>query len=83
MYKVIRILYLLLFLCLIQVCVMGYRQVLAARSETAQNTDMTIWLPKQEVVRLMKYHGADGMMVTPDAAYIMRGSEWIPILKRT
>ena len=74
------ILYIVLFLCSIWVCGMGYSQVVSVHSEAMP--DLTTWLPKQEIERLMRYHGADGMMVTPDAAYIMRDSEWISVLKR-
>jgi len=59
---------------------MGYLQVVRAHSDSIP--DLTTWLPKDEIVRLMRYHGADGMMVTPEAAYIMRNSAWIPVLKR-
>ena len=62
------------------VCRMGYHQVVAADSDAVP--DLNTWLPKHEIVRLMRYHGADGMMVTPEAAYIMRNSAWIPVLKR-
>jgi len=74
------VLHIVLFLCSIWVCRMGYQQVLAARSDYIPDT--TTWLPKQEIVRLMRYHGADGMMVTHDAAYIMRDSAWISVMKR-
>jgi hypothetical protein len=59
---------------------MGYRQVVVAHSENTP--DPTTWLPKQEIQRLMRYHGTDGMMVTPDAAYILRDSKWVLVTKR-
>jgi hypothetical protein len=75
-----RILYIALFLCAIWVSGMGYRQVMLAHSE--DTPDLTTWLPKQEIERLMRYHGTDGMMITPDAAFILRNSKWIEVVKR-
>ena len=75
-----RILYIALFLCAIWVSGMGYRQVMLAHSE--DTPDPTTWLQKQEIERLMRYHGADGMMITPDAAFILRDSKWVMVLKR-
>ena len=74
------ILYIALFLCTVWVSVMGYRQVMLAHSENT--LDLSTWLPKEEIVRLMRYHGADGMKITPDAAYIFRDAKWIVVLKR-
>jgi hypothetical protein len=74
-----RILYIALFLSAMWVSSMGYRQVVQAHSE---EIDLSTWLPKHEVVRLMHYHGTDGMMITQDTAYILRGAKWIPVLKR-
>jgi len=75
------ILYTVLILGSIWVCGMGYRQVADEPSETLP--DLSTWLTKQEIKVLMRYHGADGMMVTPDAAYIMRDSKWIKVFKKT
>ncbi len=78
--KWIRCIYIALFLCTVWVSEMGYRQVTLAHDE--QMPDLSTWLPKGEIVRLMRYHGADGMKITPDAAYIYRDAKWIVVLKR-
>jgi hypothetical protein len=69
-----------LFVCTVWVSVMGYRQVLLAHSDEA--LDLSTWLPKNEIVRLMRYHGADGMKITQDEVYIFRGDKWVLVLKR-
>ena len=69
-----------LLLCTVWVSVMGYRQVMLARSE--KNIDLSTWLPKKEIVRLMRYHGADGMKITRDEVYIFRDDKWVLVLKR-
>lgn len=80
MRKAKRTLYIALFLFTAWVSVMGYRQVMLARSE--KTVDLSTWLPKREIVRLMRYHGADGMQITQDAAYIYRDAKWVVVLKR-
>ncbi len=69
-----------LFLCTVWVSVMGYRQVLLAHSD--ETLDLSTWLPKKEIVRLMRYHGTDGMKITQDEAYIFRDDKWVLVLKR-
>ena len=78
--KWIRSIYIALFLCTVWVSHMGYRQVMLARAE--KTLDLSTWLTKGEIVRLMRYHGADGMKITPDAAYIYRDAKWVVVLKR-
>ena len=73
-------LYIVLFLCSVWVCRMGYGQIAAAHSDPIP--DLTTWLPKQEIVRLMRYHGADVLKVTHDEVFISRDSKWIPVMKR-
>lgn len=74
------ILYTALFLCAAWVSYMGHHQVQLARSE--RTLDLDTWLPKKEIVRLMRYHGTDGMKITQDVVYIHRGAKWIPVMKR-
>ncbi|MBP2674093.1 MAG: hypothetical protein H6Q84_933 [Deltaproteobacteria bacterium] len=74
------VLYIALFLCTVWVSRMGYRQVLLVQSE--KTVDIGTWLPKKEIVRLMRYHGADVMKVTQDEVYIYRDARWIPVRKR-
>lgn len=59
---------------------MGYSQIATARSE--RFLDLATWLPEKQVARLMRFHGTDVLKVTPDAVFIPRGSEWVPVLKR-
>jgi len=69
-----------LFGCGGWVSLMGYQQVMLARSEKLD--DLSTWLPKPEIVRLMRYHGTDGLKITQDEVYIYRGEKWIPVRKR-
>jgi len=79
--KTIRyMLYFALFLCAVWVSVMGYNQVVLARSE--KTPDLTTWLPKKEIAQLMRFHGTDILKVTHDAVFIPRGSEWVLVLRR-
>ncbi|MBP2674092.1 MAG: hypothetical protein H6Q84_932 [Deltaproteobacteria bacterium] len=73
-------LYPALFLGGVLVSLMGYDQVMTARSE--KTLDRTTWLPKKEIVHLMRLHGTDGLKVTQDEVYILRDSTWIPVRKR-
>jgi TRAP-type C4-dicarboxylate transport system permease small subunit len=66
--------------CAAWVSIMGYRQIMLTRSEKLN--DLSTWLPKTEIVRLMRYHGADGLKITQDEVYIFRGEKWIPVWKR-
>ena len=70
-----------IFVCAAWVFFMGYRQVLLVRSE--QMEDRATWLPKHEIVRLIRYHGADVLKITQDEVYIFRGERWIPVRKRS
>lgn len=69
-----------LLLCTAWISVMGYRQVMLARSD--KTLDLSTWLPKKEIVRLMRYHGADGMKITREEVYIFRDDKWVLVLKR-
>ena len=73
-------LYTALFVCAAWVSLMGYRQVEFERSEKLHN--VSTWLPKQEIVRLIRYHGTDGLKITQDEVYIYRVEKWIPVRKR-
>jgi hypothetical protein len=74
------ILYPALFLGTVLVSLMGYDQVMTARSE--KTIDLSTWLPKKEIVHLMRLHGTDGLKVTQDEVFILRDSRWIPVRKR-
>ncbi|HSL92176.1 MAG TPA: hypothetical protein VK863_05970 [Candidatus Limnocylindrales bacterium] len=41
-----------------------------------------MWITRVESVRLMRYHGTNGLKVTNDRVYIWRDSRWIPVMKR-
>ncbi len=41
-----------------------------------------IWFSRTESLRLMRYHGTNGLKITNDRVYIFRDSKWIPVLKR-
>jgi hypothetical protein len=75
------LLYTAILLCAAWVSLMGYREVVLAQSEKGH--DFSTWLPKTEIVKLMRYHGADGLKITQDEVYIYRGEKWIPVRKRT
>ena len=74
------LLYTALFMCAAWVSLMGYHQVVLAQSEKLHN--VTTWLPKKEIVRLMRFHGTNGLKITQDEVYIYRGERWIPVRKR-
>ncbi|MBE0569900.1 MAG: hypothetical protein IH576_04585 [Deltaproteobacteria bacterium] len=62
------------------VSLMGYDQVMLARSEKA--LDLSTWLPKGQIIQLMRFHGTDGLKVTQDEVFIFRDSRWVPVMKR-
>ncbi|MBE0569899.1 MAG: hypothetical protein IH576_04580 [Deltaproteobacteria bacterium] len=72
--------YIAFSLCAAWVFLMGYQQVMLARAE--KTVDPTSWLSKKEIARLMRYHGAEGLKVTQEEAYIFRDARWIPVMKR-
>jgi hypothetical protein len=74
------ILYTALFLCTAWVSHMGHHQVQLARTE--RTLDLSTWVPKKEIVRLMRYHGTDGLKITQDVVYIYRDAKWIAVKKR-
>ena len=75
-----RVVFTLLFLLAVGIFLMGFNQFAGARS--ARNLDLTTWLPKKEIVQLMRFHGTEALKITEDEVYIRRGSKWIPVLKR-
>jgi hypothetical protein len=74
------VLYTVFFASAAWVSVMGYHQVMLTRTEKLN--DIATWLPKKEIVRLIRYHGTDGLKITQDEVYIYRGEKWIPVRKR-
>jgi hypothetical protein len=42
----------------------------------------TAWFSGTEGLRLMRYHGTNGLKITGDRVYIWRDSKWIEVLKR-
>jgi hypothetical protein len=62
------------------VSLMGYNQVMLARSE--KTLDLSTWLPKKEIMELMRLHGTDVLKVTQDKVYILRNSKWVPVMDR-
>jgi len=71
-----------ILVCAAWVSFMAYRQVLLVRSEQTEDRS-TSWLSKQEIVRLIRYHGTDVLKITQDEVYIYRGERWIPVRKRS
>jgi hypothetical protein len=41
-----------------------------------------LWITRTESLRLMDYHGTNGLKITQDRAYIWRDSKWIQVAKR-
>ncbi|MEW6719489.1 MAG: hypothetical protein AB1346_03470 [Thermodesulfobacteriota bacterium] len=80
MRKMLWLLYIALVVSTVCVFSMGYRQVTLVKADKV--FDLTSWVPKKEIVRLMRYHGADGMKITRDAVFIFRNAQWIPVMKR-
>ena len=72
--------YFVLSLSAIVVVSMGYGQVMMVRSEVP--ADSSTWLPKHQILELMRFHGADVLKVTQDEVFISRDSKWIPVMKR-
>lgn len=75
-----RVVFTLLFLFAAGIILMGYDQF--AGTGSARNPDLTTWLPKKEIVQLMRFHGTGALKITQDEVYIRRNSKWIPVLKR-
>jgi hypothetical protein len=40
------------------------------------------WTTMAENIRLMRYHGTNGLKITEDRVYIWRDRKWIQVLKR-
>jgi hypothetical protein len=79
--KLCWFLYTALFLGAAVVSIMGYRQVALARLDRVH--DRSTWLPKREIVHLIRYHGTDGLKITPEEVYIFRDAKWIRVMKRS
>jgi hypothetical protein len=75
------VVYVAIFVSAAWVSFMGYRQVQLVRSEHMKNR--STWLPKHEIVRLIRYHGTDALKITQDEVYIYRAERWIPVRKRS
>jgi len=41
-----------------------------------------MWITRAESLRLMRYHGTNGLKITQDRVYIWQDSKWIQVLKR-
>jgi len=41
-----------------------------------------LWVSKDTLARLARYHGVLSMKITDDQAFIWRNARWIPVLKR-
>ncbi len=41
-----------------------------------------VWLSRTESLRLMRYHGTNGLKITDHRVYIFQDSKWIPVMKR-
>ena len=41
-----------------------------------------MWITRTEGLRLMRYHGTNGLKITQDRVYIWQDSKWIQVLKR-
>ncbi len=41
-----------------------------------------LWVSKDTLVRLAKFHGVQSLKITEDQAFIWRNAKWIPVLKR-
>jgi len=48
----------------------------------AKEPSETEWFSMKESIRLMRYHGTEGLKITGDRVYIWRDSRWIEVLKR-
>jgi hypothetical protein len=42
-----------------------------------------LWISKDTLVSLARYHGVLSLKITEDQAFIRRNAKWIPVLKRS
>lgn len=49
---------------------------------TGKDLAASMWITRAESLRMMRYHGTNGLKVTHDRVYIWRDSRWIPVMKR-
>ena len=50
----------------------------AARDAQAESG----WIGRAERLRLMRYHGTQGLKITHDGVYIWRDSKWVQVRRR-
>lgn len=50
--------------------------------KTAKEHSDPLWITRSEGIRLMRYHGTNGLKITDDRIYIWQDSRWIQIVKR-
>jgi|GEM_PF-1441480 len=67
----------LLLACLLFVSP-GYQGV---SDDYQEDPYVTTWLSKEKASELMRYHGANGIMITEDRVYIKRDSRWICVYR--
>jgi hypothetical protein len=41
-----------------------------------------LWVSKETLVSLARYHGTKALKITEEEAFIWRNARWIPVLKR-
>lgn len=41
-----------------------------------------LWIPKETIVRLARYHGTKALKITEEEALIWRDARWVPVLRR-
>ena len=69
-------LYAAFFLCTAWGSLVGYSRFVI------NNPDPANWVPETQVQQLMQHHGTGVLKITDDDVYILRGTKWIPVLKR-
>lgn len=67
-----------LFLCAAWASLVGFSRFALYLGEISDRS----WVPETQVQQLMEYHGTDVLKITRDEVYILRGSKWVPVLKR-
>jgi len=50
--------------------------------KTAKENADPLWITRSEGLRLMRYHGTNGLKITDDRIYIWQDSRWIQVVKR-
>ncbi len=75
-----RALFTVLFLAAATAAMVGYDQFMA--TQPVGNLELHTWIPKPQIVHLMRYHGTDGLKITQDEVFIWRNNQWIPVMRR-